>query len=76
MTSKLALIEWLPETRTLKDAILSARTEDELKRWQSERHNPDLAYHKFIEEASAQVLGTRDGKSWFNHDLINPFVID
>ena len=24
----------------------------------------------------SQACSSRDGKSWFNHDLINPFVID
>lgn len=57
MTAKLALIEWLPETRTLKDVILSARSEEELKQWESTEKNPDFAYHKFIEEAGAKAVG-------------------
>ncbi len=53
MTTKLALIEWLPETRTLKDVIYSARTEDEQRQWETK--NPAEIHHKFITDASKSM---------------------
>lgn len=50
MTSKLALIEWLPDTRTLKEAILSARKEQESRQW-----NPEYTYQRFIDEPSKEL---------------------
>jgi DNA-dependent protein kinase catalytic subunit len=55
MTSKLALTEWLPDTRTLKEVILSARTEEEIKQWETYEKNPDYVYHHFIDDASKSV---------------------
>ncbi len=55
MTNKLALIEWLPETKTLKEVIYNARTNDEKKQWDTEARNPELQYHKFIDEASKGI---------------------
>jgi len=43
----------------------------QLTQQQQQQHQPQL---QFIQQRS--VVGNRDGKSWFNHDLINPFVID
>ncbi len=58
MTTKLALIEWLPETKTLKEVIYNARTDDEIKQWETEARNPELRYHNFIEDASKGVEKT------------------
>jgi DNA-dependent protein kinase catalytic subunit len=69
MTSKMALIEWIPETRTLKDAIYGARNEDELKRWESEKYNPDMMYHTFIMNASKDSKTNMD---LFGHAFANP----
>jgi DNA-dependent protein kinase catalytic subunit len=52
LKSKLALIEWLPETVTLKEAIMHARNEEEVKLWDNLTTNPDYAYSKYIEEAT------------------------
>ena len=45
------MIEWLPETKTLKDVIYSARTEDEIKQWDMGEKNPDYVYYHFMDDA-------------------------
>ena len=62
MTTKLALIEWLPETKTLKDVIHNARSADEVRDWESQEKNPDLMYHNFIQEASSKALGVEKAR--------------
>lgn len=51
MTTKLSLIEWLPDTKTLKEAIFDARSEDEIRRMEnSNKYNPDYVYHEYTSE--------------------------
>lgn len=50
MTTKLALIEWIAETKTLKDAINEARTEDEIRKLESQI--PEQIHQEFIINAS------------------------
>ena len=59
MTTKLALIEWLPDTKTLMDVIFSGRTDEEAKLWEMDR-NPEYLYHRFIEDASKNVEKWKD----------------
>lgn len=59
MTTKLALIEWLPDTKTLIDVILASRTDEEAKTWEMDR-NPEYQYHRFIEDASKSVEKWKD----------------
>ena len=46
MTCKLALIEWIPHTRTLRDVIMDARTDAERAQW--DQFPPDQVHHTFI----------------------------
>jgi DNA-dependent protein kinase catalytic subunit len=50
MTSKLALIEWMPNTRTLKDVIFGPMTDSELE--QMGQSSPEEAYGRYINRAS------------------------
>ena len=50
MTTKLALIEWIADTKTLKSVINDSKTEEELKEWASK--NPDEIYYKYINEVA------------------------
>ena len=51
MTTKLALIEWLAETKTLKSVIYEARTDEEIKAWDS-NSSPNMLYYSFINEVA------------------------
>ena len=53
MTTKLALIEWIPETRVLKDVILNSATEDEQKEWNIQELEAE--HFTAIEEASKNI---------------------
>ena len=48
MTNKLALIEWLADTKTLQSIIYEAKTDEENKLW--DLNNPRQLYQGFIQE--------------------------
>jgi DNA-dependent protein kinase catalytic subunit len=53
MTTKIALIEWLNNTRTLKDIIYNSLSESESKYLQQANKNPIQAYQRYIDDTSA-----------------------
>lgn len=57
MTDKVALIEWLNNTRTLKEVIYGSLTDDETKAIGPNR--PNLLYQKYIESASKGVTAPK-----------------
>jgi hypothetical protein len=72
---------------SLKEPSLNHRIGTALKRSSFDTdlpHNPSnkkpntshAQQHQHQHPPHHQGQGPRDGKSWFNHDLINPFVID
>ena len=65
MTTKLALIEWLPETRTLKDVIYSARNDDEVKKWDT--RSPESVFHVYTNDAVKGI--DNSGKAFTNEEM-------
>lgn len=55
MTTKLALIEWIPDTKTLKEAINSSRDDEEVRRQDACETSPAYKYQLFIESASKDL---------------------
>lgn len=57
MTTKLALIEWISDTKTLKEAINGSKTEEESRRLDSGEKGVAIRYQHYIENASKDLTG-------------------
>ena len=57
MTTKLALIEWISDTKTLKEAINGSKTEEESRRLDSGDKGVAIRYQHYIENASKDLTG-------------------
>jgi DNA-dependent protein kinase catalytic subunit len=55
ITTKLALIEWIPETKTLKEAIYSSRDDEEAQLLDSHDKGIAYRYQCYIENASKDM---------------------